>query len=190
MNPACMYYICSHDFEAKNSTKPNSKASKIKAKRTDKSGKKKRASFKRGSKRARLMHVSGTAKKARSSSGSTAAAASTRAPSEDEDERELEVPEPAEEPEFKGYSLRGFPSESLPDWTLPHNGAYSYTKQIYMNGDSNPAGTVDVLLKKGAFYVKKPAPGGAKGTIAFKKSGGPAQAWQKAMIMGGFVVAN
>ena len=142
------------------------------------------------------MHAERKAKKARLSSGSTVAAESTRVPSEDEDDREFVAPEPVHaepvdaEPEFKGFPLRGFPAESLPDWSLPHNGAYSYTKQIYMNGDNNPAGTVDVLLKKGAFHVKKPAPGGAKGTIAFKKSGGPAQAWQKAMTLGGFVVDN
>ena len=185
--------------------KTGSKTAKAKKAAKKKAASNKRASFKRGAKAKAVKAVAAKKKKSnRLSSASTGAAQSTRAPSSpaelleeaETDESELPAnqelpaePEFPDEPQFKGFSLVGFPADALPDMSKPHGGAYSYTKHIFLRpGDAQAAGTVDILLKKRAFHIKRPAAGGRRATIAFKKHGGPTLAWQEAMRVGGFDV--
>ena len=181
-------------------------ASQAKAKNKSKRGKKqakgkpdgkKRASFKRGHgcKLAKMKVASKKAKGKRLSSGSTK---STKAPSSKDsvcdfnqlgmedlhpepEEGELDIPEGNDDMDFKGFSLEGIPAEAMPDHSKVHAGAFSYT--VYMQ----PAGTIDVLLKKGAYYIKKAGANGRSATVSFKKHGGRTAAWQEAKWVGGFV---
>ena len=161
----------------------------------------KKASFKRGCKARKGKVASG--KIAKKSKRLSSAAASTKAPSSPgfevpEDEAVMGLPPNGREPEedddgngeelgFKGFSLQGFPEEALPDRTRQHGGSFSYTVFVKGRDNGEVIGTVDVLLKKAAYYVKKPSPTGRKGTVSFKKCGGPCGAWEEILKVGGFV---
>ena len=84
--------------------------------------------------------------------------------------------EPTEEPEFNGFSLRDFPVEAHPDMTKKHAGKFSYTVYLTAGGET---GTIDVLLRKRGYYVKKPIGDGRRTTVSFSKFGGPVGAWAR-----------
>eukprot|EP00435_Cladocopium_sp_Y103_P017565 s3048_g4.t1 len=72
------------------------------------------------------------------------------------------------ESEYKGYDITMLPLEARPDFTRPNLGSHSYTLSF------NQA-TVEVLLAKQAYFVKKvnDAGSGPMGQISWSKHGGP-----------------
>ena len=184
------------------------KPKKRSTKKAKKSVGKKKASFKRGCKAKKGKKAA----KLGGKKGLSSAAASTRAPStpdleirdeapavadhhssDNEQEREAQEAEAMDgeaaddgQPSLKGFSLAGFPAAAMPDWSKTNNGAFSYT--VTVQGPNGQSGTIDVLLKKSAYFVKKAAAGGKRATCSFRRFGGPAGAWEEAVRQGGFVV--
>lgn len=85
---------------------------------------------------------------------------------------------------YKGtYDLSKFPDDALPDPSKPNKGAHSYTL-ISPCGK----GSIEVLLRHSAFFVKKVAPTGSgpSGQVSFSRYGGEHGAWQEAKRRAGF----
>ena len=81
---------------------------------------------------------------------------------------------------YSGYSLEKLPQEARPDMEKRNLGKHSYTLSF--------GGTIEVLLNKEAFYVKKVGENGTgpKGQIGWAKNGGPAAAFELAKARAGF----
>lgn len=86
-----------------------------------------------------------------------------------------------ENPELKygGYNLEKLPQEARPDMEKRNLGKHSYTLSF--------GGTIEVLLSKEAFYVKKVGQQGTgpTGQIGWTKNGGPAAAFDLAKSRAG-----
>lgn len=86
-----------------------------------------------------------------------------------------------ENPELKygGYNLEKLPQEARPDMEKRNLGKHSYTLSF--------GGTIEVLLSKEAFYVKKVGQQGTgpTGQIGWTKNGGPAAAFELAKARAG-----
>ena len=75
---------------------------------------------------------------------------------------------------YGDYDLGKLPHDARPDLTKPNTGKHSYT--LAFNG------TVEVLLQKEAYFVKKVGDGGSgpTGQISWAKNGGPVTAFNLA----------
>ena len=85
---------------------------------------------------------------------------------------------------YKGtYDLSKLPAGALPDPSKPNKGAHSYTL-ISPCGK----GSIEVLLRHSAFFVKKVSPTGSgpTGQVSFARFGGEHGAWQEATRRAGF----
>ena len=82
--------------------------------------------------------------------------------------------------EYNGYCLKHLPLPARPQPDRKHRGLHSYTVARHVQG---PTGSkceilIDVLLRNGAFYVKKAIPEkGLCGQVSWKKVGGAHNAW-------------
>ena len=85
-----------------------------------------------------------------------------------------------EKSEYKGYDISMLPLEAHPDHTRPNLGSHSYTLSF-------KDATVEVLLAKQAYYVKKVNDDGSgpTGQISWTKHGGPVDAFAVAKIRSG-----
>ena len=85
---------------------------------------------------------------------------------------------------YKGtYDLSKLPEDARPDPSKPNKGAHSYTL-ISPCGK----GSIEVLLRHNAFFVKKVSPTGTGpvGQVSFARFGGEHGAWQEAACRAGF----
>ena len=80
---------------------------------------------------------------------------------------------------YGDYDLSKLPLEARPDMSRPNLGRHSYTL--------NFGGTVEVLLSKEAYFVKKLGPngGGPKGQVSWAKNEGPHAAFEIAKTRAG-----
>ena len=87
----------------------------------------------------------------------------------------------AEPRTFLGYDISMLPRESWPDDTRPNRGKHSYT--LTYGGAS-----IEVLLQKEAFFVKKVDEDGSgpTGQVTWGRHGGAREAWKIAKQRAGF----
>lgn len=82
--------------------------------------------------------------------------------------------------EYNGYCLKHLPISARPQPDRKHRGLHSYTVAARVEcpqGDMCEI-LIDVLLRNGAFYVKKAVPEtGLCGQVSWKKVGGAHNAW-------------
>lgn len=90
-------------------------------------------------------------------------------------------PAPASGPKYGEYSLAGIPEEARPDSTKKNAGKHSYTLAF--------GGTVEALLQKEAYFVKKIGPKGTgpAGQVSWAKNDGPVAAWEAAKARAGLL---
>ena len=94
-------------------------------------------------------------------------------------------PEGDEEPlTYKGtYDLSKLPRAALPDTSKPNKGLHSYTLLTPCG-----KGSIEVLLRHNAYFVKKISPSGTGpcGQVSFARFGGEMAAWGEATRRAGF----
>ena len=84
---------------------------------------------------------------------------------------------------YKDYVITMLPKEAFPDPSRVNKGAHSYTL-----GSKCGNATIEVLLKHGAFFVKKVSKKGTGpcGQVSMKQYGGAQPAWEIAKKRAGF----
>lgn len=84
---------------------------------------------------------------------------------------------------YKDYVITMLPKEAFPDPSRVNKGAHSYTL-----GSKCGNATIEVLLKHGAFFVKKVSEKGTGpcGQVSMKQYGGAQPAWEIAKKRAGF----
>ena len=85
---------------------------------------------------------------------------------------------------YKGvYDLSPIPPEAHPDMSKPNKGSHSYTLSSLCG-----SGSIEVLLRHNAFFVKKLVAGapGPLGQVSFARFDGAVGAWQEAKRRAGF----
>lgn len=83
---------------------------------------------------------------------------------------------------YRGYDISMLPLQARPDPSRDNRGAHSYTL-----GNAAGDATIEVLLKHGAYFIKKVSDRGTggKGQISMKTHGA-AEAWDLAKARAGF----
>eukprot|EP00434_Breviolum_minutum_P016188 symbB.v1.2.014264.t1/scaffold1033.1/size247163/2 len=135
--------------------KPAAKASGSKSK-AKKSKRNKKASFRRGSKKAKKVKKT----LAKEIPG-------------------LQLDEQGYPKEYRGYSLEELPFAARPQPDRVHRGMHSYTVKTHVRDNENKMHEVliDILLAKRAYYVKKCCDNGSLGQVSWKKAGNPHVVW-------------
>lgn len=174
-----LFHVVSIQSEVPDETPPGAekKRSKVKKSKT-----KSKRDSKKGTGRASFGKSSKSRGMVKSKKNNTMVAVDT-------DQVDLEggaiVPDPMPETQrsYKDYVISMLPREAFPDETRPNKGVHSYTL-----GSKCGGATIELLLKHGAYFVKKVSASGTgpRGQVSMKQHGGAYPAWEVAKQRAGF----